>query len=52
MHELHRKIARCRRSLLVMTHPAPVATLEAMIKEAESRLAEIERENEKGRVPA
>jgi hypothetical protein len=43
-HELHKKIARCRRSLLVMSHPAPMAALDAMIKEAESRLAELERE--------
>ena len=41
-HELRKKIARCRRSLLVMAHPVPIAALEAMIKAAESRLAELE----------
>lgn len=45
-HELRKKISRCRRSLLVMAHPAPIATLEAMIKAAESRLAEIEPHDE------
>ena len=42
--ELHRKIARCRRSLLIISDPGSIRALHGMIEIAERRLTEIEHE--------
>ncbi len=41
-HDLRRKIARCKRSLLIIRDTVSVRRLEDMIEAAELRLAEIE----------